>query len=46
VFDIGHRGAVKLTPFLDLVLAWIVGISFGWFQNDSPVAQIRSRPWP
>ena len=40
VFDIGHRGAVKLTPFFDLVLAWNVGISFGWFQNDSPVAQI------
>jgi signal peptidase II len=40
VFDIGHRGAVKLTPFLDLVLAWNVGISFGWFQNDSPQAQI------
>jgi signal peptidase II len=39
VFDIGHRGAVKLTPFLDLVLAWNVGISFGWFQNDSPAAQ-------
>ncbi len=37
VFDIGHRGAVKLTPFLDLVLAWNVGISFGWFQNDSPL---------
>jgi len=40
VFDIGHRGAVKLTPFFDLVLAWNVGISFGWFQNDSQVAQI------
>jgi signal peptidase II len=40
VFDIGHRGAVRLTPFFDLVLAWNVGISFGWFQNDSPVAQI------
>jgi signal peptidase II len=40
VFDIGHRGAVKLTPFLDLVLAWNVGISFGWFQNDSQLAQI------
>src|SRR3984885_15159563 len=39
VFDIGHRGAVKLTPFFDLVLAWNVGISFGWFQNDSPAAQ-------
>ena len=40
VFDIGHRGAVKLTPFFDLVLAWNAGISFGWFQNDSPIAQI------
>jgi signal peptidase II len=40
VFDIAHRGAVRVTPFLDLVLAWNVGISFGWFQNDSPAAQI------
>jgi signal peptidase II len=40
VFDIARRGAVKLTPFLDLVLAWNVGISFGWFQNDGPAAQI------
>jgi signal peptidase II len=40
VFDIGHRGAVKVTPFFDLVLAWNVGISFGWFQNDGAVAQI------
>ena len=40
VFDIAHRGAVKVTPFFDLVLAWNVGISFGWFQNDSQVAQI------
>jgi signal peptidase II len=39
VFDIAHRGAVRVTPFFDLVLAWNVGISFGWFQNDSPVAQ-------
>lgn len=40
VFDIGHRGSVNLTPFFDLVLAWNPGISFGWFQNDSPTAQI------
>jgi signal peptidase II len=40
VFDIARRGAVKVTPFFDLVLAWNVGISFGWFQNDSPTAQI------
>src|ERR1700738_4472826 len=40
VFDIAHRGAVKVTPFFDLVLAWNVGISFGWFQSESPAAQI------
>jgi len=39
VFDLAHRGAVKVTPFFDLVLAWNVGISFGWFQNDSLLAQ-------
>jgi signal peptidase II len=40
VFDIAHRGTVKVTPFFDLVLAWNIGISFGWFQSDSPAAQI------
>ena len=40
VFDIARRGAVAVTPFFDLVLAWNVGISFGWFQSESPVAQI------
>ena len=40
VFDIAHRGTVKLTPFFDLVLAWNQGISFGWFQNDGTGAQI------
>jgi signal peptidase II len=40
LFDIGHRGAVKVTPFFDLVLAWNPGISFGWLQNDSQFVQI------
>ena len=40
VFDIGHRDPVRVTPFFDLVLAWNPGISFGWFQNDSAVAQV------
>ena len=40
VFDIAHRGTVRVTPFFDLVLAWNIGISFGLFQNDSPAAQI------
>jgi signal peptidase II len=39
VFDIAHRGTVEVTPFFDLVLAWNIGISFGWFQNDSQLAQ-------
>jgi len=39
VFDLPRRGAVQVTPFFDLVLAWNVGISFGWFQNDGWIAQ-------
>jgi signal peptidase II len=39
VFDIARRGRVTVTPFFDLVLAWNVGISFGWFQNDGFLAQ-------
>jgi signal peptidase II len=40
VFDIGHRGTVRVTSFFDLVLAWNIGISFGLLQNDSQFAQI------
>jgi signal peptidase II len=40
VFDIARRGAVKVTPFFDLVLERNTGISFGWFQNDGQFAQI------
>ena len=39
VFDLGRRGMVRVTPFFDLLLAWNVGISFGWFQDDSLIAQ-------
>ena len=39
VFDIVHRGAVKVTPFFDLVLAWNTGISYGWFQNEDATGQ-------
>ena len=39
VFDIARRGAVKVTPFFDLVLAWNTGISYGWFQNESATGQ-------
>ncbi|OKO76535.1 lipoprotein signal peptidase [Bradyrhizobium sp. NAS80.1] len=40
VFDLAHQGVVRVTPFFDLVLAWNIGISFGWLQNDSQAAQI------
>lgn len=40
VFDLVRRGVVKVTPFFDLVLAWNIGISFGWLQNDSQAAQL------
>jgi signal peptidase II len=40
VFDLAKRGAVQVTPFFDLLLAWNVGISFGWFQDDSFIAQV------
>ncbi|WP_426528567.1 signal peptidase II [Bradyrhizobium sp. McL0615] len=39
VFDLG-KDAVRVTPFFDLVLAWNVGISFGWFQTDNQLAQL------
>jgi signal peptidase II len=40
VFDLARRGVVQVMPFFDLVLAWNIGISFGWLQNDNPSAQI------
>ena len=40
VFDLAHRGIVKVTPFFDLWLAWNIGISFGWLQNDGQAAQL------
>ncbi|SFN64258.1 signal peptidase II Aspartic peptidase. MEROPS family A08 [Bradyrhizobium sp. Ghvi] len=40
VFDLARRGAVRVAPFFDLVLAKNVGISFGWLQNDGHAAQL------
>jgi signal peptidase II len=39
VFELGRRGAVAVTPFFDLVLAWNTGISYGWFQDTGPAGQ-------
>ena len=38
-FDLGGRGVVSLTPFLDLVLTWNTGISYGLFPQDGPIGQ-------
>jgi len=39
VLDIARHGAVRVTPFFDLVLAWNTGISYGWFQNEDATGQ-------
>jgi signal peptidase II len=39
VFDLGNRGVVKLVPFVDLVLTWNTGISYGWLQQEGAVGQ-------
>jgi signal peptidase II len=39
VFDIAARQRVALTPFLDLILVWNRGISYGLFQQNGPVGQ-------
>jgi signal peptidase II len=40
VFDLNHRGGVRVTPFFDLVPAWNTGISYGLLQSDSPAGQM------
>lgn len=40
VFNLPARGATRVTGFLDLVLAWNTGISYGWFQSAGPFGQI------
>ncbi|MDN3275252.1 signal peptidase II [Frankia sp. RB7] len=39
-FGLARRGVVQVMPFFDLVLAWNIGISFGWLQNDGQAAQL------
>jgi signal peptidase II len=38
-FDLGARGAVHLGPFIDLVLVWNTGISYGLLQQVGPLGQ-------
>jgi signal peptidase II len=37
--DLAARGTIRLTPFLDIVLVWNTGISYGWFQQSGPAGQ-------
>jgi signal peptidase II len=37
--DIRARMPVRLTPFLDLILVWNKGISYGLFQQEGPLGQ-------
>ncbi|HLH96874.1 MAG TPA: signal peptidase II [Xanthobacteraceae bacterium] len=39
VYDIADRIPVRVTPFLDLVLVWNKGISYGLFQQQGALGQ-------
>jgi len=39
IYDLGAKGAIGITPFLDLVLIKNKGISYGLFQQDGPFGQ-------
>jgi signal peptidase II len=39
VFDLANRGIVHITPFLDFVLTWNTGISYGLFPQESDLGQ-------
>jgi signal peptidase II len=38
-FELGARGRVPVLPFLDLVLVWNRGISYGWFAQDTDLGR-------
>ncbi len=39
VFGLAERRVVHIAPFVDLVLTWNTGISYGWLQQEGPVGQ-------
>lgn len=39
VYEIEARGTVVVTPFLDLVMAWNLGISYGLFQQEGALGR-------
>jgi signal peptidase II len=38
-FDLANRGGVPLTAFVDLVLIWNTGISYGLFPQQGPIGE-------
>jgi signal peptidase II len=38
-FDLAAKGRVRLAPFVDLVMTWNTGISYGLFKQDSAVGR-------
>jgi len=39
VVELGRRGAIAVAPFVDFILIWNTGISYGWFKQEGPVGQ-------
>ena len=39
MFGLADRGVVEVMPFVELVLTWNTGISYGWFQQEGPFGQ-------
>lgn len=39
VFRLADKGAVAVAPFVDFVLTWNTGISYGWLQQQGPFGQ-------
>jgi signal peptidase II len=39
VYDLAGKGAVEIMPYVDFVLTWNTGISYGWFQQEGPFGQ-------
>lgn len=39
VYELGRKGPVEVFPFLDLVLTYNTGISYGWFKQEGPLGQ-------
>jgi signal peptidase II len=38
-FELGRKGRVSVAPFLDLILTWNTGISYGLFQQDGELGR-------